>query len=163
MSHRPGTLLRNTIKGRATTAIYLRTEHPVRVFTVARLLAEMVPKAAAAVAGDVERSVMIFLKRLLIVDKMLLSQYGAGPPYIRTFHHHGADRVFSPISPPPRPKFRAYRPDYVLDGPARARPCPRPLKGSSYSFSARCRPASGPKPRSATARPLLGPFLAPVA
>ena len=52
-------------------------------------------------------------------------------------------------------------PDYVLDGPARARPCPRPLKGSSYSFSARCRPASGPKPRSATARPLLGPFLAP--
>ena len=87
--------------------------------------------------------------------------YGAGPPYIRTFHHHGADRVFSPISPPPRPNFRAYQPDYVLDGPARARPCPRPLKGSSYSFSARCRPASGPKPRSATARPLLGPFLAP--
>ena len=38
-----------------------------------------------------------------------------------------ADRVFSPISLPPRPQIRTRVPDHVLYGPARARPCPRPL------------------------------------
>ena len=76
-------------------------------------------------------------------------------------HHHGADRVFSPISPPPRPQIGAYLPNHVLDGPARARPCPRPLTWSFHSIPARCRPAPGPKPKVAEARPLPDPFLAP--
>ena len=71
--------------------------------------------------------------------------------------------IMAPIvfSRPFRAWVVTWVPGHVLDGPARTRPCQRPLTRSFYSFSARYRLASGPKPRSATARPLLGQFLAP--